>query len=409
MNARHARRSASVAGARWSRSCSCSPRAGAARRPATDTTTTSATGGHRPGATRRSRRRSARASPTRRSRSASRSSTSSASRRTSRRRASTSTRCTTRSSTTSTRTAASPAARSCPSTTRSARSFPRPRSSLCTQFTEDEHVFAVIGDFVDLTGQAQPCIAKQHKTVLITHRPHAGDHRLGAARDDPRRSTRTRSARSSIRSSCLQKQHTLDGKKVAVLGEATTQQSVKNVLVPGLKKMGVDLGTTAILTISGSDTTAASAQLESFIEKWKTEGVDTVFLSGLQVSAQQFVPDLVKAMPGVQLHRRQQHRRHVRPEPAEGRRHAQSVRRDHRRRRARARSEYDQSANWKTCAAIYEKYFHKKAPDQETVIPGPERPHARHQRLDHRRVHRAHDAPRHRRAGREVPEQRRTG
>ena len=45
---------------------------------------------------------------------------------------------------------------------------PAPALTLCTQFTEDEHVFAVIGDFVDLTGQAQPCIAKQHKTVLIT-------------------------------------------------------------------------------------------------------------------------------------------------------------------------------------------------------------------------------------------------
>ena len=45
---------------------------------------------------------------------------------------------------------------------------PAPALALCTQFTEDEHVFAVLGDFVDLTGQAQPCIAKQHNTVLIT-------------------------------------------------------------------------------------------------------------------------------------------------------------------------------------------------------------------------------------------------
>ena len=60
---------------------------------------------------------------------------------------------------------------------------PAPALALCTTFTEDEHVFAVIGDFVDLTGQAQPCIANQHKTVLITHRPDAGDHRprAGAA------------------------------------------------------------------------------------------------------------------------------------------------------------------------------------------------------------------------------------
>jgi hypothetical protein len=32
---------------------------------------------------------------------------------------------------------------------------------------------------------------------------------------------------------------------------------------------------------------------------------------------------------------------------------------------------YDKSQNWKTCAAIYEKYFHKTAPNEEAVIPGP--------------------------------------
>src|SRR5438128_3807001 len=34
---------------------------------------------------------------------------------------------------------------------------PAPALALCTQFTEDDQVFAVLGDFVDLTGQAQPC------------------------------------------------------------------------------------------------------------------------------------------------------------------------------------------------------------------------------------------------------------
>jgi hypothetical protein len=33
--------------------------------------------------------------------------------------------------------------------------------------------------------------------------------------------------------------------------------------------------------------------------------------------------------------------------------------------------DYDRSANWKYCAAIYEKYTHKVAPDAETVVPGP--------------------------------------
>ena len=166
---------------------------------------------------------------------------------------------------------------------------PAPALSLCTQFTEDDHVFAVMGDFIDLTGQAQPCIAKQHNTVLITIDLtqaiiNSATPGLLLTFD----ANQERTVRVTLE--LLQREHTLVGKKVAVLGEATTEASVRNVLVPGLKKMGVNLGDTGILTIAGADTAAASAQMQSFIERWKTEGVNTIFLSGLQVSAQQFVP-----------------------------------------------------------------------------------------------------------------------
>jgi len=247
---------------------------------------------------------------------------------------------------------------------------PAPALALCTQFTEDEQVFAVLGDFVDLTGQAQPCIANQHKTVLITINltqeiidSAPGGMILGFGVLQERRV--------SILLQLLQKEHTLDGKKVAVLGEATTRKAVNDVLVPGLQKMGAKLGHTAILTISGADTTAATSQLLSFIEKWKTEGVNAVFLAGLQVSAQQFVPDLVKRMPGVMLladnntvgsYGQNLQKAGVRPNPYEGIITASGL----------SAKQYDQTDNWKTCAAVYEKYFHKEAPDQETDVPGPD-------------------------------------
>ena len=72
------------------------------------------------------------------------------------------------SSTTSTSTAASTAARSCPTTRRSARSSSAAALAACTSFTEDDHVFAVIGSMYDPSGDAQLCITKQHKTLLIT-------------------------------------------------------------------------------------------------------------------------------------------------------------------------------------------------------------------------------------------------
>ena len=44
----------------------------------------------------------------------------------------------------------------------------------CTSLTDDTKVFAVIGSMYDPTGDAQLCVAKQHKTVLITDGAHAG-------------------------------------------------------------------------------------------------------------------------------------------------------------------------------------------------------------------------------------------
>jgi ABC-type branched-subunit amino acid transport system substrate-binding protein len=246
---------------------------------------------------------------------------------------------------------------------------PAPALALCTSFTEDDHVFAVLGDFVDLTGQAQPCIAKQHKTILITFNLTKAEIDAG-----PPGLMLTFNAvqerRVAITLDLLKKEQTLKGKTVAVLGEATTAESVKNILVPGLKDMGVKLGSTAILTISGADTTAASSQLDSFVEKWKTEGVDTVFLSGLQVSAQQFVPQLVKDMPGVQLiadnntvsqYGQNLQKAGAKPNPYEGIIATAGL----------SSKQYDASDNWKYCAAIYEKAFHKTAPNLETVVPGP--------------------------------------
>src|SRR4029079_16056750 len=41
--------------------------------------------------------------------------------------------------------------------------------SLCTSFTEDDKVFAVVGVFIDFTGQGQECLTKEHNTIHIGH------------------------------------------------------------------------------------------------------------------------------------------------------------------------------------------------------------------------------------------------
>ena len=62
------------------------------------------------------------------------------------------------------------------------------------------------------------------------------------------------------------------------------------------------MGSTAILSINGTaDTTAAQAQLDSFIEKWKGQHVNAIFLSGDEVSSKQFVTKIRQEMPKVML------------------------------------------------------------------------------------------------------------
>ena len=83
---------------------------------------------------------------------------------------------------------------------------------------------------------------------------------------------------------------------------------MNDVIVPALKKAKAKTGSTAILNITGTDTTAAQAQVDSFIEKWKTEGVNMVFLSGNNVSAKQFAESIKAGLPKATARHRHRHR-----------------------------------------------------------------------------------------------------
>ena len=48
---------------------------------------------------------------------------------------------------------------------------PSPTQTLltdCTALAQDDNVFAVMGTFVDFSGDAQTCVAKQQKRLLVT-------------------------------------------------------------------------------------------------------------------------------------------------------------------------------------------------------------------------------------------------
>ena len=93
----------------------------------------------------------------------------------------------------------------------------------------------------------------------------------------------------------------LEGKTVAVVADQDSEGRANDVIAPALEEAGATLGSTAVLTITGEDTSQAQAQMDAFLEQWEGEGVDTIFMAGLTVSAKQFVQKIKGAMPDVQL------------------------------------------------------------------------------------------------------------
>jgi ABC-type branched-subunit amino acid transport system substrate-binding protein len=172
--------------------------------------------------------------------------------------------------------------------------------SACTALTDDSRVFAVIGSMYDPTGDAQLCVTKQHQTVLITD----GLSQEMIDRAPPGLLLTpgiTADRRLKVVMSLLKTQHILDDKTVAVLTETTATARVDSVVKPALDDIGVQQGSEAVLSISGSDTTSAQSQLDSFIEKWKSEHVDALILVGSAVSSKQFVNKVKGAIPDLQL------------------------------------------------------------------------------------------------------------
>jgi ABC-type branched-subunit amino acid transport system substrate-binding protein len=175
-------------------------------------------------------------------------------------------------------------------------------SAACTALTDDEQVFAVMGvyDTPPSDGSNQLCLAKDKDTILINElitkkvMDQATPGLLLMPGILPER-------RLDALLSLLTQKKTLTGKVVAVLGDQDTAGGAETALKAKAGALGVTTGSTALLSITNEDTSAAQTQLDSFIEKWKTEKVNVLLMSGLLVSAKQFVEKIKAAIPGMQL------------------------------------------------------------------------------------------------------------
>jgi ABC-type branched-subunit amino acid transport system substrate-binding protein len=242
---------------------------------------------------------------------------------------------------------------------------------LCTSFAQDDNVFAVVGTFIDFSGDAQTCIANQQHRVLMTFnltqaiidKSPAG--LIVTAGLIPERSA-------SILIELLEKEKLFKGKTVAVLGDTTESTVVNKTIVPALQKAGVTMGQTAILDVGTTgDTTAAQAQLASFIERWKTQHVNALFVSGDLASTKQFITVVKQAFPDMVLYAdnndvldqaQQVEKSGPKPNPYDGIMGAGGL----------SAQEYTDSANWKYCADIYQKATGKVPENATQTIKTPD-------------------------------------
>ncbi|HEY3830680.1 MAG TPA: hypothetical protein VGO03_00135 [Acidimicrobiia bacterium] len=236
----------------------------------------------------------------------------------------------------------------------------------CTSFTEDDKVFAVWGTFYDPSGDAQLCFTKQHHTPIIADEltQALADQVPGGLIVTP---DITPERRLRVILSLLAKHNTLKGKTVAILGENTAKPRIDSVVKPALKKMGVKTGAEALLTISGSDTSAAQQQVQSFIEKWKTQGVNALVLIGDAASSKQFVLEVRKAMPNVLLvadttavldSAKDEQKAGVKPNPYDGIITAEG----------QTGTQHQQSPHGVFCHNIYESITGQKMPDPDGIV-----------------------------------------
>ncbi len=166
----------------------------------------------------------------------------------------------------------------------------------CVTMTEDEEVFATLGVFIDFSGDAQLCLTRDNETIHIGHELEQAwidEAPPGLLLTNDVTAERT----ISVLMSALEQAGTLDGRKVGVLASARTGNRAENVIEPALDDLGVERGSTAILDIVDEDTTQAQAQLDGFLERWRTEEIDTLIIAGQEAGADQFVTKIKDAFP----------------------------------------------------------------------------------------------------------------
>jgi hypothetical protein len=149
----------------------------------------------------------------------------------------------------------------------------------CLRFNEDNDVFAVLGSYVGPTIGVDPCIT-DGGTIMIGGTPTPADLENANA---PWLTTGAAAGRSLP--ALVELLHD-EGRFVGPLGVVWASEdegAALDVVVPDLDALGYDVAVKAVQTADAADRPQLAAQWETFVEKFRAEGVETVVL--VQASA----------------------------------------------------------------------------------------------------------------------------
>ncbi|MGI9602903.1 MAG: hypothetical protein ACR2QE_13540 [Acidimicrobiales bacterium] len=162
-----------------------------------------------------------------------------------------------------------------------------PAEAACIRFTEDEAVFAVLGLWV---GETVLCLTDQHETIYVGHQPsQANMDRSRAVLASPGINPERRL---DALLSVLDQTGELTDSTVGILAQLTNEDAVRRDVVPRLEEVAAGVGSVGV--ISAEDQVGTAAEIATFVERWTTEGVDTVFFLG--ATAQNEIPAVVDAL-----------------------------------------------------------------------------------------------------------------
>ena len=150
--------------------------------------------------------------------------------------------------------------------------------SVCTKFTEDDKVFAVLGG---LLTDHNLCIAQKHNTVLMSAYGSGYNKAVVGKATAPWATTNASDERSfTALVKALDAQGKLKGKKIVIEGQTATSKALVDVAKSAVEGAGYKVTDTAVQDVDPSDTSAFNAADKVIAQRFKDEGADVFFIAG---------------------------------------------------------------------------------------------------------------------------------